>query len=212
MSEEKIDLASVVSTYGLTSHESERLAAFDDLLLATSTHTNLISRSTLADRLVRHYADSLQLWDLLPERVGSLLDIGSGAGFPGLVLAILARERRSETTVLLADSVGKKATFLKDAVEALGLANVEVTNARVETLTSRFDVVTARAVAALPNLLDLAVPRLRRHGLLVAPKGRRAEEELDEARRSWRLTAKRVKSTTDPDATILLLSDLERRR
>ena len=139
------------------------------------------------------------------------MDIGSGGGFPALPLAVMAAERRPDLALTLCESVRKKASFLEQAADAADLSNVTVRNVRAEALTDRFEVVTARAVASLDKLLALAVPLLRPGGTLIAPKGRRASEELDEAKKTWRVTAKRVKSETDPDAVVLILTDMERR-
>lgn len=206
-----LDLEDLAPRYALTEGEAATLTAFDELFLRTVEHTNLVARSTLADRATRHYEDALQLWPLLPPYVGSLLDVGSGGGFPGVVLACLARFRRPGMRVVLCDSVTKKAGFLSEAVDALGLTNTTVTASRAEALTERFDVVTARAVTALPRLLTLTVPRLNEGGTLVLPKGRNADQELERAREEWRLTTERVGSRTDPDATILVITDPERR-
>ena len=205
------DFEDVVAAYGLRPDELERLHRIDAVLCETNVHTNLISRSTTAHRVVRHYADSLQLWPHLPESARTLLDIGSGGGFPALPLAVMAAERRPDLALTLCESVRKKASFLEQAADAADLSNVTVRNVRAEALTDRFEVVTARAVASLDKLLALAVPLLRPGGTLIAPKGRRASEELDEAKKTWRMTAKRVKSKTDPDAVVLILTDMERR-
>ncbi len=206
------DLLAVASAYGLTPAEAQRLEIYDAQLLQASSHTNLIARSTLPQRFERHYADSFQLWEHLPASAMSFLDIGSGAGFPGLLLALLAADRRPDLHLTLCDSVGKKASFLAETTQKMGLSNVSVTADRAETLRRRFDVVAARAVTALPRLLDLAAPRVARNGLLILPKGRNSEEELAEARKRWTMNAKRVQSHTDPEATILLLSNPEPRR
>lgn len=205
------DLTVLAERFDLTAEERDGLRKFDELFLQTQAHTNLIARSTIDDRWDRHVADSLQLWPLLPRGAATLLDIGSGGGFPALPLAILAASRRSDLRLTLCESIAKKAAFLREAAATIGLANVEVRPVRVETLTQRFDVVTARAVAPLTRLLPLVVPRLSQGGVLIAPKGRNAESELEAARRDWRLDAKRVTSATDPEATILILSNLESR-
>ncbi len=191
--------------------ELERLSAFDEHLLEVAEHTNLLSRSTIEERWERHYADSLQLWALVPDRARTLLDIGSGAGFPGLILACLAAERRPNLRFTLCDSVGKKGAFLTSSAERVGLANTVVRNARAETLRGRFDVVTARAVMRLDRLLQLATPRLEAGGVMILPKGRAAEEEVREAKEGWRMTVERVESRTDSDATILVITEAERR-
>ena len=196
--------------YALTGAEQATLADFDRLFTDTAAHTNLVARASLPERWDRHYADSLQLWPLLPEGTQTLLDVGAGAGFPGVPLAILARDRRPPLRITMADSVGKKARFIAEAITALGLPNATATNARVETLPDRYDVVTARAVAALPKLLDLCVPRLAPGGTLILPKGARADEEVEAARTGWRFAVNRVKSRTDEDATILVITEPER--
>lgn len=198
-------------TVELSKAEARRLSLFDAFFVETAAHTNLVARSTLPDRAERHYEDSHQVWPLVPEEARSLLDIGSGAGFPGLLLANLALDRRPALRATLCDSVGKKARFLSAAIETMGLGNAEATERRAEALGRRFDVITARAVTALPALLDLAVPLLAPGGTMIFPKGARADEELEQAKASWRLTAKRVKSHTDPQASLLVLTDPERR-
>ncbi|WP_031550428.1 16S rRNA (guanine(527)-N(7))-methyltransferase RsmG [Parvularcula oceani] len=206
------DLSTVASAYGLSPAEAERLKIYDAQLLQASSHTNLIARSTLPQRFGRHYADSFQLWEHVPNGASTLLDIGSGAGFPGLLLALLAEDRMPGLHLTLCDSVGKKAAFLASTAQEMGLSNVTVTAQRAEALDRRFDIVSARAVTALPRLLDLAVPRVAPNGHLILPKGRNSEEELAEARKRWTMNAKRVQSHTDPEATILLLSNPEPRR
>lgn len=186
------------------------LKTYDSALLETCAHTNLISRHTLADRWVRHYADSLQLLPLILKDTGSLLDIGSGAGFPGLILAILMRDH--EINITLVDSVQKKARFLAETTQSLGLENVVCSSSRVEMFhmkQTRYDVITARAVTVLSDLLALAAPLLSPGGMLIFPKGRKAEEELTAARDRWRFEVNRVRSMTDPDATILIITQPE---
>lgn len=204
-------LADLAREYGLTDGERRSLSAFDVLFTETAVHTNLVARATLPDRWQRHYADSLQLWPLLPDGATSLLDVGAGAGFPSIPLAILARARRPGLELTMADSVGKKARFVAEVIDALELPNAAATNARVEALPGRYDVVTARAVAALPKLLGLCVPRLAPGGVLILPKGARAEEEVEAARSGWRFAVNRVKSRTDEGASILVITQPERR-
>ena len=204
------DIQEVSAAFGLSAAETHDLVAIDKVLLETQEHTNLIARASVTDRWHRHYADSLQLWDHVPLPAHSLLDVGSGGGFPALPLAVLAKHRRPDLVLTLCESIGKKTAFLREAAAAANL-DVQVENRRVERLGGVFDVVTARAVAALPKLLPLLSPRLAPGGLIVAPKGRKAKDELREAKEAWRMTVKRVKSGTDPDASILLISDPEPR-
>lgn len=186
---------------------------FDEELLATSQHTNLVARASLDDRWLRHYADSAQIAPLLPEGATQLLDIGSGAGFPGLVLALLAQERWPSLRCTLCDSVGKKAAFLMRVAQKVQLARTRVISGRVEALpaSETFNVITARAVTALPALLGFAAPRLAPGGLMIFPKGQRAEQELDQAREQWSFDWDGVTSHTDDQARILLIRNPKRK-
>lgn len=188
----------------------ERLLTFDSVFLETVAHTNLVARSSLADRAERHYADSMQLDRFLPDE-GAVLDIGSGAGFPGIVLAILAADTRPGLHFTLCDSVKKKAAFLRIAAETVGLQNVTISDQRAEAFHVKppwADVVMARAVTALPGLIGLAHPLLRPGGLCIFPKGEKADIELTAAQQAWSFKAESVRSTTHPEAKILLLSDV----
>ncbi len=154
----------------------------------------------------RHVADSLQLVEHLPS-TGEMVDFGSGAGFPGLILAgALAPDMRVE----LVESVGKKCAFLRAAAEAAGLS-VTVRQARVETLAPRqVDAVTARALAPLPRLLDLAAPWLEKGGIALFPKGRTWQEELTQAKQSWTFTCEAIVSRTHSEGAILKISEVVR--
>ena len=192
--------------------ERTALAAIDACFAQTAAHTNLVARSTLPERWFRHYADSAQLWPLVPDNAQTLLDIGSGGGFPGLVLGTFAEFRRGDMRCTLCESIQKKAAFLREAIHAGGLTRTSVAALRVEALpkVQHFDVITARAVTALPKLLDLAAPKLADGGTLLFPKGRRAEQELDEAREQWSLEVDQVPSATDPEASILVIRSPKR--
>ncbi|MBB4658028.1 16S rRNA (guanine(527)-N(7))-methyltransferase RsmG [Parvularcula dongshanensis] len=193
----------------LSDQERSLLSRFDELLVETTAHTNLIANSTIADRFSRHYSDSLQLLPLIPDDARTLLDIGSGGGLPGIPLAIVASARRPDLQLTLCESIGKKANFLRTAIGELGLTNVSVENRRAESIERRFDVVSARAVASLTKLLPIVRRRLTKGGLAILPKGQRAELELEEAKKEWRMNVERVTSHTDPNATIFLIRNLE---
>ncbi|MEM6914179.1 MAG: RsmG family class I SAM-dependent methyltransferase, partial [Pseudomonadota bacterium] len=123
------------------------------------------------------------------------------------VLATLAEHRRPDLRCTLCESVQKKAAFLREATKAGGLSRTSVAALRVESLqkVQRYDVITARAVTALPRLLELAIPVLAPNGTLLFPKGRRAQQELDQAKEQWSLEVETVPSTTDPDASIFVI-------
>lgn len=186
-----------------------RLKIYADMLEDANTRHNLVSRASLPEMWRRHFLDSAQLFPFIPERARSLVDLGSGAGFPGLVLAELLRERPNFHTVLY-ESTGKKAQFLREVASRLGLL-VEVRNARAEVAEREtFDVVTARALAPLPKLASYAQNfwGARTTGLFL--KGQNIEGELTEARKSWRMNLARHESRSDPSGVILEVRELHR--
>jgi 16S rRNA (guanine527-N7)-methyltransferase len=189
----------------------ERLRSFDALLLDWNSRHNLVARSTIPDRWRRHYLDSAQLYPLIPRQAGALADLGSGAGLPGLVLAAMAAERPLAVTLI--ESVGKKAAFLNAAAAAMGLGNVTVLHTRVEEASlPAQDVLTARALAPLPRLLQLAAPLAREDTLCLFLKGQDVEAELTAASKSWDMEVERRPSMTSPGSAVLLIKRLARKR
>lgn len=197
----------------------QRLDRFVALLLAWQGTTNLIAPSTISHLWTRHIADSLQLLDLVPDaRVW--VDLGTGGGFPGLVIAC-ALAARPGTHVHLIESNKKKAAFLREA-QRLTEAPASVHAMRIEefaaTFEGRADVVTARAVAPFKPLLAQCFPLLGKSGATgLFPKGQNAELELRQARESatmkpWTMNATLVPSRTDPAGGIIVIRDVERSR
>ena len=183
-----------------------RLAAYRDLLLRWNTRINLISVETAGEIDQRHIADCAQLQPLLPP-AGPIADIGSGAGLPGLVLAILQPERETH----LVESDKRKAAFLVEASAQLKLPMVRVHACRAENAKlPPLSAITARALAPLVTLLPYADKFLALGGVAVFPKGKTAERELTEAAQGWHFTCERFPSTTNPEATILRLSNIHR--
>jgi 16S rRNA (guanine527-N7)-methyltransferase len=183
-----------------------RFAAYRDLLLRWNTRINLISAETAAEIDQRHIADCTQLQPLLPQD-GPIADIGSGAGLPGLVLAIMQPERE----IHLVESDKRKAAFLVEASAQLKLPMVRVHACRVEIAKlPPLSTITARALAPLATLLPYAAKLLVPGGVAVFPKGKTAEKELTEAALGWHFTCERFPSATNPEATILRLSNIHR--
>jgi len=178
----------------------EQIEAFLAFLREEATRQNLIAESTLDALWARHVVDSAQLMDLVVSWC-DWLDLGSGAGFPGLVVAILGTGR-----VTLIESRAKRIAFLREAAEIAGVGDrIEVIGSRVETAPRRrYDVISARAFAPLPKLLDLAAPFADRATCFVLPKGKSAGEELEAARASWQGAFRLVPSVTDPEAAIIV--------
>jgi len=184
-----------------------RLKAYVGLLTEWNARHNLVSKNSLEDVWQRHVWDSAQLMRFVSKSTNNLVDLGSGAGFPGLVLAAMLRERPGFRTVLY-ESIAKKCRFLEAAADRMQIA-VEVRNARMEEARPEvFDLVTARACAPLTKLLGYARPFQGPHTTNLLLKGQNVEAELTEARTSWKLNAVRHESLTDPSGAILEIRDI----
>jgi 16S rRNA (guanine527-N7)-methyltransferase len=190
-----------------------RLDRFVALLLKWQQTTNLIAASTVPIVWTRHIADSLQLLDLAPQ-AKTWVDVGTGGGFPGLVIACaLCGEEGRE--VHLVEGSTKKAAFLREAVAATEApARVHAVRMEnfVETFAGKADIVTARAVSPLSSLLGQCWPLLKHGTLGVFPKGQDVDAELTEAAKCWKMEADLVPSRTDPRARIVMVRALEPRR
>jgi len=189
-----------------------RLDRFVELLLDWQQRMNLIASSTIPIVWTRHIADSLQLLALAPKaRIWA--DLGSGAGFPGLVLACALAEGEG-ARVHLVENNGKKAAFLREAVRVTG-APAQVHALRVgdfvENSPEPIDVVTARALAPLPELLAMAYPLLKRGSVGLFPKGQDVAVELTAAAKCWKIYASWTQSLTDGRSQIIVVRGLEPR-
>ena len=177
------------------------------LILEENEHQNLISKSTVEEVWGRHILDSAQLVRFAPQPDSSWLDIGSGAGLPGLVVALL-----TEGPVSLVEPRKLRADFLRRTAEALGLADrVTVNAAKVERIAGKFDVITARAVASLDALLRISQHLSTDKSVWVFPKGKSAQSELDEARRTWQGEFRLEPSETSDEAAILVAAGVRRK-
>ncbi|WP_238258189.1 16S rRNA (guanine(527)-N(7))-methyltransferase RsmG [Methylobacterium gnaphalii] len=171
---------------------------------------NLVGPATLSEVWTRHVADALQLLAIMPNAT-RWLDLGSGAGIPGLILGIAGREREM-FHVKLIESNARKCAFLTETARLTG-APVTIINARIETVIAEqreTDVICARALASLNQLLDWTEPLLKSGIMGLFPKGRDASAELTDAVRKWSLTYDSIPSRTDPQAQILRVTALSR--
>lgn len=184
----------------------DQFSAYADLLSKWQAKINLVGRSTLDDVWQRHFLDSAQVFARLPAATRVLLDLGSGAGFPGLVLAIMGVPE-----VHLAESDQRKCAFLREVVRVCGLSSVTVHARRIEAIEPFVaDVITARALASVDQLLDLSQPFRGPQTHCLFLKGQTAEGELTDARKSWSMRVTRTPSQTDPDATLFDLQEVTR--
>lgn len=186
----------------------ERLEAFAALLLKWTPSINLIAKSTWPDIWQRHIRDSAQLASFVGDDTHTWLDVGSGGGLPALVLAILFAETRRDIQVVLVESDQRKSAFLRTAIRELELT-AQVKTERVEDVASlKADILSARAFAPLPKLLDLTQPHLSPDGRMVLMKGAQYQRELEESLASWTFQSEVWSSLTHPQSVILELWDI----
>jgi 16S rRNA (guanine527-N7)-methyltransferase len=185
-----------------THRQVERYVA---LLLEANAEQNLIAPNSIPELWNRHIIDGAQLLGLAG-RGGSWCDIGSGAGLPGLVIAILGG-----VPMTLIEPRRLRAEFLRHAVTELGLSGVAVSEAKVERTLGKFDVITARAVARLDKLFGMAWHLAHSETKWVLPKGESVKSELDEARRAWQGSFRLVPSRTHPASAIVVAEQVQRR-
>ncbi|MGQ0590307.1 MAG: 16S rRNA (guanine(527)-N(7))-methyltransferase RsmG [Sphingosinicella sp.] len=194
------------SSFDVPRETMDRLEAFAALLRHENARQNLVSRASLDSLWSRHIADSAQLLRFVPSVQASWLDLGSGAGFPGLIVAALR-----SGPVTLVEERRLRVDFLHRAAGVLGVA-VEIVGARIERLApGPFDVISARAFAPLGRLLALATGFSTRKTIWLLPKGRNAESELEALDPSWQGDFRLEPSLTDPDARIIVASQVGRR-
>ncbi len=189
---------------------AERLATYAARLREWNPRINLVSKSSLDDLETRHFADSLQLFSLAAHPVRHWVDVGSGGGFPGLVIAIRAMEAGSPSRVTLIESDQRKAAFLRTVIRETAAPAVVLCD-RIETAPPQHaDVVSARALTDLSQLLDYAARHLDPNGVCLFPKGATWQKELPAARARWHFDLEATKSLTDADAVILQIKGIAR--
>jgi 16S rRNA (guanine527-N7)-methyltransferase len=207
------DRAAALTLTPVSRETSARLDRFVDVFLAWQRTTNLVAPSTIPQLWTRHIADSLQLLPLAPD-ARTWIDVGSGGGFPGLVIAC-ALASQPGTSVHLVEANAKKAAFLREA-QRVTEAPARVHGERMEEFAKHFagemDIVCARAVSPLKSLLGLTFPLLQSGAVGLFPKGKNAEDELREASIYWKMNATLVVSRTDPAGRIIVIRDLEQGR
>ncbi|MFN4140618.1 16S rRNA (guanine(527)-N(7))-methyltransferase RsmG [Aestuariivirga sp.] len=203
------DPDSILVRFNVSRETRRRIEAYVDLLLLWQSKINLVGPATIPQLWERHIADSLQLIPLLPRPTRSIAELGSGAGIPGLILAIAA-----DLEAHLYESNGKKAAFLREAARLTG-ARVHVHAIRLESLrqggeTPRVDCVVARALAPLSLLLDYAEPFLSQGAIGLFHKGQDVDAELTEATKCWKIKHVKHRSQCDSRGVILEIDEATR--
>ena len=188
---------------------SDRLVAFSALVEKWTPRINLISKSSLGDLWDRHILDSAQIFDLAPQS-GHWVDLGSGGGFPGIVVAILSKGKGLDHQFTLVESDQRKGAFLRTTSRELGLG-VSVLSQRIEDAAPQnADILTARALADLPMLLLFAERHLRSNGTALFPKGETWTKEHSDAQIRWSYRFEAIKSRTNAAAAVLKIQEIKR--
>ena len=190
----------------------DALKYFEDLVVLWNPAINLISNSSVSDLWSRHIVDSAQLFLFTLPDEGLWLDVGSGGGFPGIVVSIVAKELAPSLRVVLVESDNRKCVFLRTVIRGLGLS-VKVINDRIENV--KFDDVvylSARALRNLNSLLFIVENNVSRETVCVFPKGRSYKKELVESQKNWKFDYNLIDSNTSEDSKVIVLKGLERVR
>ena len=195
------------------SHETiNKLKTYQSLLIEWQKKFNLVSRSSLEDSWGRHFLDSMQLFKYIPEKALNLADFGSGAGFPGMVLAVMAQEKTPYLKVVLVESIKKKTLYLNEVSRATQTP-VNIINDRIENLPpQKFDVITSRALTSLKDLLKYAAPFCKKETVCIFPKGRSYASELAEAHKLWSFKCQIEPNEQSSEGKILIVTDIANKR
>ncbi len=185
-----------------------RLRALEELVSRWTPRINLVSSRSVHAIRHRHICDSAQLFQHAPHDAAHWVDLGAGGGFPGLVIAVLALEYRPSLHVTLVESDARKSAFLAHASREMALSCTVLTQ-RIEASSPRSaDVVSARALAPLSRLLDMAQPWLGPKGVCLFLKGSKVDDELTEARKCWHMDLRRLPSASDARGCVLRVEDI----
>lgn len=202
----------ILTIYNVSRETINDLENYKTLVLEWNERFNLISKSSVNYIWDRHIIDSLQLYEYLKDDDVLLYDFGSGAGFPAIVLSIVAKEKNPNLKIVLIESIKKKATFLEEVKNRLNL-NIDVVNDRIENIKKiKVNVITSRAMASLNKLLEYANPFCNKKTRLIFPKGIKWEEELKEAKKNWIFDYNVIGSKTDETGHIFIISNLRRKK
>ena len=193
--------------YDVSRETMEKLSIYEKLIIEGQKKCSLIGKSTLSNIWLRHFADSAKLLKIVKDvhlnnggKALNLLDVGSGAGFPGVVLSIMADAEKIPINIVLVDSNRKKSLFLESIKKELGVSYT-VVNKRSENINQKFDIITARAVTSVKSFLNLNYNLTGKESILVLFKGRTWKEEVNESKKKWNFDLNVVKNDIQIDST-----------
>ena len=189
----------------------DRLGRLQDLTLKWTQKINLVAPSSTEAFWDRHIKDCAQLWQVKPDAARIWIDLGSGGGFPGLVMACLAAQYNPDLQLTLVESDQRKCVFLRQAARDLDVRITVLTSRIEEANLPSADVVSARALAAVKDILALSTSFTKPSTRFILPKGKTVDEELEAARETWSFNVVTYESVTDSDGRILSVSNVEPR-
>ena len=208
-----MDINAELLKYDVSRETLQKLQDFVSLLKEWNARMNLVSKNSLADVWERHVLDSMQLIQYISADTKRIVDIGSGSGFPGIVLAILLQEKLPASEIYLVESIAKKTMYLNDVCTRLKLNNVKILNERIEnTVFKGVDVITARAVAALDILFSYSIHIGQARTKMLFPKGQSYEIENAEAQKKWVYDLEVHPNRYHEDGVILEISKLRKKK
>jgi len=201
-------MKNMIEKYNVSRETINLLKTYEASLNEWQNKMNLVSKNSLPDAWNRHFADSMQLFNLLPQDAEIVYDFGSGAGFPGMVLAVMSKEKTPYLKFKLVESIGKKTLYLKHVKEITG-ANVDVINERIEKIKPEIaDAITSRAMCSLNELLKYSRPFCSKKTKMIFLKGRNYKEELQIAQKEWKFKLEILPNQESSDGVILIITDL----
>lgn len=202
--------AEFTARFNVSRETTQRLEAYAELLQKWNKRINLVAPGTIDALWDRHFADSAQLLELAPSGATKWVDLGSGGGFPGAIVAILASTIRPHLATTLIESDQRKATFLRAVARETDTRFNVITDRAEQAPTSEADVVSARALAPLEVLLGYVERHTALDGIALLPKGANAASEVEVARKTWSFNCESIPSVTDQQAAILKIGDIKR--
>ena len=188
----------------------DTLKRLEDLIILWNPAINLVSNNSISDLWNRHIIDSAQVFTCISPKTGLWMDVGSGGGFPGIVVSIIAKELAPDLRTVLVECDNRKCVFLRTAIRELGLS-AKVVNDRIENVIfSDVLYLSARALSNLNNLLFMVENNVSRETVCIFPKGRSHKKELAESQKNWKFDLRAIESNTSEEGKIIVLRGLER--